>query len=65
MRSRTRRLMWDLVTVLAAIGLIYGTFEYIEYAGAWKALVMVPAMMVLGWMAVNLLYPMWFPNDRG
>jgi len=59
------RLLWDAVALLAASGLIYVSIEFYNIYGPWKSLAMVPAMLVLGWMAVNLLYPMWYGDDRG
>jgi len=58
--KKSRRLMWDFVMVAAVAGIIYGTVEYIQYAGPWKALVAIPLLMVMSWMAVTILYPMWF-----
>jgi hypothetical protein len=58
-----RKLLWDLVAVAAICGLIYGTVEFYQYAGPWKTLVMVPLMFVLGWMAINFIYPLWFGDD--
>jgi len=49
--------------VVAAAGVVYGSIEYIQYADPWKALVMIPLMLVLGWLAVEVVYPMWF-GDR-
>lgn len=60
LKARTRRHLWDAVTIIAVGGIIYGSFEFIEYNGPWKALVYIPLMLVLGWMAVQILYPMWF-----
>jgi hypothetical protein len=57
---QTRRLLWDLVAVIASVGVIYGTIEYIEYAGPWKALVAIPLMLVLGFLAVEVVYPLWW-----
>ena len=57
---KSRKLFWDLVMVAAIAGLIYGSLEYIQYAGPWKALVIIPLMLVMGWMAVTMIYPMWF-----
>jgi hypothetical protein len=55
-----RRMMWDLVMLAAIGGIIYGSIEYIAYAGPWKALVIVPLLMVSGWLAVSMLYPLWY-----
>lgn len=57
--------MWDFVALAAAGGVIYGTIEYVDYAGPWKTLMMIPLMLALGWMAMNLVYPLWFGNDKG
>jgi len=46
--------------VAAVGGILYGTLEYIQYAGAWKALVAIPLMLVMGWMAATMIYPLWF-----
>ncbi len=63
-KKRYRKLFWDLVTVAAIVGLIYGIVEYYDYAGPWKTLIMVPVMVVLGYLAVEICYPMWFGPDR-
>jgi len=41
---------------------VYGAVEYFQYAGPWKTLVMVPLMLVLGYLAVEVLYPLWFKD---
>jgi len=55
-----RKLWWNFVLVAAVAGIIYGSIEYIQYAGPWKALVMIPLMLVLGYLAVQVVYPLWF-----
>ena len=55
-----RKLFWDFVAVAAIGGIIFGSINYIEQAGPWKALVIIPLMMVLGYMAFSMIYPMWF-----
>jgi len=55
-----RRLFWDFVTVAAIGGIIYSSIEFIQFAGPWKALVYIPLMLVLGWLAINMIYPLWF-----
>jgi hypothetical protein len=55
--------MWDAIAVGTSVGIIYGTVEYIEYAGPWKALVAVPLMLVLGYLAVEIIYPLWWGHD--
>jgi hypothetical protein len=57
--------MWDAIAVGASVGIIYGTVEYIEYAGPWKALVVVPLMLVLGYLGVEVIYPLWFGGYNG
>jgi hypothetical protein len=57
-----RRLAWDIVTVVAVAGLIYGTIEYYSYAGLWSTLIMVPLMAILGYLAFEIIYPLWFGN---
>ena len=61
---RTRKLFWNLVIVVAAVGFIYSVIEYLQYAGVWKTLMMVPLMAVLGFLAVEIAYPLWFRSDR-
>jgi hypothetical protein len=46
--------------LFAAAGFIYGAIEYYYYAGPWKALAMVPLMAMLGYLAMEIIYPMWF-----
>jgi len=48
----------------ATAGVIYGSLEYIEYNGILNGLVVVPLMLVLGYLAVEIIYPMWFGDDR-
>ena len=50
--------------VVAGIGLIYGTIDYYNYFGLWKTLVMVPLLVLLGYLSVEMCYPMWFGHDR-
>jgi len=57
---KQRKLWWDFVAVIAAAGLIYGIIEYVEVAGVWRSMVMVPMMLVLGFLAVEIVYPLWF-----
>jgi hypothetical protein len=59
-QKRYRKLFWDLMIVAAVAGFIYGTVEYVQYAGPWTALVMVPLMALLGYLAMEIIYPMWF-----
>ena len=60
LKPKYRKLWWDLVTVAALAGVVYSTIEYVEYAGPWKALLMVPLMILAGYLAVEVLYPLWF-----
>ena len=55
-----RKLWWNLVMVAAVAGIICGSIEMIEYWGVWKALMAIPLMGVLGYLAVEVLYPLWF-----
>jgi hypothetical protein len=63
MKARYRRWLWDLTAIAAVAGMIYGAIEYYEYAGPWKTLVMVPLMFVLGWLGVNVIYPLWYGHE--
>jgi len=49
--------------VATIAGIIYGSLEYIEYKGVWNALVVIPLMLVLGYLAVEILYSLWFRDD--
>ena len=60
---KLRKLLWDLVAIVAAVGVIYGTIQYFEHAGAWKTLVMVPLLLVLGYLAIEVIYPLWYGNE--
>ena len=60
MRARMRRTLWDIVTVLAVIGIAYGAWELIEIRGWGLGLPMALLSVILGLLAVELLYPMWF-----
>jgi len=60
MRARARRMLWDIVTVLAVIGIAYGAWELIEIRGWGLGLPMALLSVILGLLAVELLYPMWF-----
>jgi len=57
--SNPRKLFWELVMVAAAGGFVYAAVEYAT-VDPWKALVMIPLMAVLGYLAVEVLYPLWF-----
>jgi hypothetical protein len=59
-----RRLAWDIVTVAVIAVLIYGIVEFYDYAGLWKTLIVVPLTALLGYLAVEILYPFWFGLDR-
>jgi hypothetical protein len=59
-----RRFTWDIVVVVAIAGLIYGIVEFYNYAGPWKTLVVAPLMAIVGYLAVEICYPMWFGPDR-
>jgi len=60
MRKILKCSWWDFVALIGVAGVTYGTFGYIEYAGIWKSLVMVPLLFALGFFAVEILYPIWF-----
>jgi len=53
-------MLWDIVTVLAVIGIAYGAWELIEIRGWGLGLPMALLSVILGLLAVELLYPMWF-----
>jgi len=53
-------LFWDLVAAAVIAGIIYGAIQYVEFAGPWKALVVIPLMLVTGFFAASMLYPLWF-----
>jgi len=63
-KPRTRRLLWDLVTVLAAVGIAYSTIELIEYHGTVKGLAGALVAVVFGMICVEVLYPLWFGSGR-
>jgi len=54
------KLFWDAVTILAGIGIILGTMWYAQYLGWGKALLMSVGAGIMGYMALNMLYPLWF-----
>jgi len=58
----SRKLIWDFVTVAAIGGIVWGGFQYYEFAGPWKSLVMIPLMLALGWLMIATLYPLWFSD---
>jgi len=45
--------------VVAAGGIVYAAVEYVA-VDPWKALVIIPLMAVSGYLAVEMLYPLWF-----
>ena len=59
-KKRHHRLFWDLVAAAVIAGIIYGAIQYVEFAGPWKALVVIPLMLVTGFFAASMLYPLWF-----
>ena len=60
MRARMRRTLWDIVTVLAVIGIAYGAWELIEIRGWGWGFATALLSVILGLLAVELLYPLWF-----
>ena len=54
-----RKLFWELVMVAAAGGIVYAAVEYVA-VDPWKALVIIPLMAVSGYLAVEVLYPLWW-----
>ena len=65
MVAKIREVFWFLAPYIGIAGIIYGTWEYTIYYGLWKALLVAGAMGLLGWMAVEMLYPMWFGGGNG
>ena len=57
---RARRAFWDIVTVLAVIGVAYGAWEIISIKGWGLGFPMALLSAILGLIAVELLYPLWF-----
>jgi len=55
---------WNLVAVVAVVGFIYGTVELVRDHGVWKGLAGAAICAVLGILAIEILYPLWF-SDRG
>ena len=60
MRPSVRRRLWDLVMLVAAVGLTYSAYEDIEIQGWGLGLPMVLVAGLLGYFALELLYPLWF-----
>lgn len=60
---RLRALFWRVVEISAALALVYGVWTMVEFYG-WRGLAASFAAAVLGWMAVNMLYPLWFGGSR-
>ena len=64
MKSRTKRALWDLVTVIAVIGLAYGTWGMIAAKGWGLGFPLALLSAIFGLIALELLYPLWFGGRR-
>jgi hypothetical protein len=62
--ARARHLLWDLVAVAAVVGVVYGTFESISDYGFWKGLALAVVATIAGYLAMHMLYPLWFTERR-
>jgi len=51
---------WDVVTVFALIGAAYGAWELIEIRGWGWGFPTALLSAILGLLAVEMLYPLWF-----
>ena len=63
--SRLNEVFWFLAPYIGVVGVIFGTWQYMIYYGWWQALLVSGGCGLLGWMAVEMLYPMWFGGGRG
>ena len=53
-------MLWDIVTVIAVIGMAYGAWEIIAIKGWGLGFPMALLCAIFGLIAVELVYPMWF-----
>jgi len=60
MRLRTRRALWDLISVLAMIGLAYGAWEIIAIKGWGLGVPMAIIAAIFGYICFEVIYPLWF-----
>jgi len=58
----TKRLC-DIAAVVAVILIIYSMFEYASVLGWSKGALMTVVMTACGWLAVQVIYPLWFGHD--
>ena len=65
MVAKINQIFWALAPYLGVAGIIYGTWEYAIYYGLWMALLVSGLMGIMGWLAVEILYPMWFGGGHG
>jgi hypothetical protein len=55
----------DTLEIAAIIGTIGAAWYYLYlYDWSWKAWVMVPCMIVFGYMAGSMVYDLWVPPRR-
>lgn len=55
-----RKLFWDIVCILAVIGIAYGAWEMIAAKGWFLGAVMAIVAVGFGAYAFSVVYPMWF-----
>jgi hypothetical protein len=52
-------MMWDVVTVIAAILMAYGTWEIIEAKGWGLGFPMALLAAIAGYVSFEMVYPLW------
>lgn len=60
MKRRTRNALWNALGVAAVVGVVYGAFEMIEATGITRGLIYSVGAALLGYLAAEMIYPMWF-----
>jgi hypothetical protein len=58
--QRARRYWWDALALLALGGIVWGTVEYVMAWGVLGGLTMSALLFVAGYLAFEMLYPLWF-----
>jgi len=54
------KVFWDVVMVLACLGIAYGAWQMIAAKGWFLGAVMALAAVIFGAYAFQVIYPLWF-----
>jgi hypothetical protein len=64
MRKLTNELFWKSAPYMASLSIIYGACEYAVTYGAWRATILSASVVAVGFLAAEILYPLWFGHRR-